>query len=676
MDAKSSTTNSDYDSSSNVGSFAPPSQVGMIVPTVSEEEQQGVRTNGDHLASLPRSVRWRIQLGLLQDPSAEDTVANTIKNGDEKHICNLETVLAYNHDVIFKQAERFKGLVEKYIEETTEVDNEQPSLSPSSSSENNAAQPAESDPSTAAEIDPLTAMVMEKEAQEKRKSELYLKYRKERARRKRGLTTEDRVTENESDEVDRASLIIIEKDLKRLPHPLETKGPIIASSSPPTSTPELEARITSLREILYIYAQEHPAMGYRQGMHEIASYLLYVLELEYQDYPEHPLFNPILPICFVLLERTLEHLKTAYDASGGKSLQQMSIAILGKILQNNPSLYHHLTNNPNIPPPPIYCTRWVRLMFSREVVGYENVFKLWDVLFSYANVMQALEIMSASRILLIGDALLLPENNTLDLLMNVPPLMDISPLTETLEKLMNQRESDNPIQLQSLGSMINPTGSTQKYQQHNVESSGVENPLQNSHHFRQPAQQHQRQYPSSGGESKFSFQNMRQSLGQKSESLRKKIITTTVEWKEAASRRDGSIPFDPLSAVTATTHQNNQMYSSRSSCNEEQKQRLQRLQQQADFQRGYGNFTSLAADLSTSAASPAIPITPRQHQHEMWSNLLQQQIWTVQQFLLDLESKENKGSVPRSVWEALADMDRMQRELLNYSRSSIGGPSY
>jgi hypothetical protein len=48
-------------------------------------------------------------------------------------------------------------------------------------------------------------------------------------------------------------LIIIEKDLKRLPHPSETKGPIIANMSPPTQTPELEARITSLREILYIY---------------------------------------------------------------------------------------------------------------------------------------------------------------------------------------------------------------------------------------------------------------------------------------------------------------------------------------------------------------------------------------------------------------------------------------
>ena len=39
-------------------------------------------------------------------------------------------------------------------------------------------------------MDPLTAMVMEQEAQETRKQELYLKYRKERARRKRGLATE------------------------------------------------------------------------------------------------------------------------------------------------------------------------------------------------------------------------------------------------------------------------------------------------------------------------------------------------------------------------------------------------------------------------------------------------------------------------------------------------------
>jgi hypothetical protein len=354
-------------------------------------------------------------------------------------------------------------------------------------------------------------------------------------------------------------------------------------------------------------------------------------------------------------------LKTAYDASGGKSLQQMSIAILGKILQNNPTLYHHLTTNPNIPPPPIYCTRWVRLMFSREVVGYENVFKLWDVLFSYDNVMQALEITSAGRILLISDALLLPENNTLDLLMNVPPLTDITSLKDTLEKLMKQRESDGPIHVQSIESVVDPKNSTKKHM--HVGHSGIKNPLQSPRPLRQPDQQNQQQSPLTGGESKFSFYNMRHSLGQKGELFRKKIITTTAEWKEAASRLESSTAFDPLLATTATFHQSNHA----------QKQVMQRREQKADSQRGYVDFSVSKAD---KTASPVVPIEPRQHQHEMWSKLLQQKIWTVQQFLLDLESKENTGTVPRNVWEALADMDRMQNELFNYSKSSMGNNPY
>jgi hypothetical protein len=199
MDAKSNSTNSDYDS----GSFGRASQVGMIVPTVSEEEQQGMRTNGNHLQSLPRSVRWRIQLGLLEDPSAETTFATTDKEGNDKLICNLETVTDHNHDIIVKQAERFTGLVEKYVEEKTEVGNERPSASLSSESNGFDSANTNSNP---VEIDPLTAMVIEKEAQETRKAELYLKYRKERARMKRGLTMEARVIESESDEVDRASV--------------------------------------------------------------------------------------------------------------------------------------------------------------------------------------------------------------------------------------------------------------------------------------------------------------------------------------------------------------------------------------------------------------------------------------------------------------------------------------
>ena len=106
MEAKSSVTTSDYDSSSNVDSFGTNSQVGMIVPTISEEEQQGARINGVHLSTLPRSVRWRIQLGLLQDPCEANN-----ENNAKDIICNLETVTDCNHDTIFKQSERFKYLL-------------------------------------------------------------------------------------------------------------------------------------------------------------------------------------------------------------------------------------------------------------------------------------------------------------------------------------------------------------------------------------------------------------------------------------------------------------------------------------------------------------------------------------------------------------------------------------
>ena len=223
MDASSSSiTNSDYTNSSIGGFFGgPQSQVGMIVPTLSEEEQQGVRTNGEHLTSLPRSVRWRIQLGLLQDPTATTTTNTTTNNNngnnDDKISCTLETVTEYNSEIIAKQGERFKELVEKHVEETEGVDatkNEQQqqqqpnnNVSSSSGNNNNNNNNATIDDTAKFAFDPLTAMVMEQEAQETRKAELYLKYRKERARRKRGLTTEARVIESENDEVvDRASV--------------------------------------------------------------------------------------------------------------------------------------------------------------------------------------------------------------------------------------------------------------------------------------------------------------------------------------------------------------------------------------------------------------------------------------------------------------------------------------
>jgi hypothetical protein len=139
---------------------------------------------------LPRSVRWRIQLGLLQEPTTKSSTSH----------CTLDEVTEYNRQVIAQQSEWFKALVEKHLEEEEDDDDKEEEEEHAEEKEESVPQPPSID------VDPLTAMVMEQQAQETRKAELYLKYRKERARMKRGLAVEARVIESENDQVDRASV--------------------------------------------------------------------------------------------------------------------------------------------------------------------------------------------------------------------------------------------------------------------------------------------------------------------------------------------------------------------------------------------------------------------------------------------------------------------------------------
>lgn len=434
-------------------------------------------------------------------------------------------------------------------------------------------------------------------------------------------------------------IIIIEKDLKRLPHPTSNDGAASANLSPAE-----EQRIADLKEVLYIYAQVHPTMGYRQGMHEIASYLMFVLELEKAKFPNNPLFEPILPLCYALLEKTLDRLHLAYDVSGEESLQQLSRAILGKIQQNDVNLYNFLAS-PSIPPPPIYCTRWVRLLFSREVVGYENVFQLWDVFFEhYDNLMRALEVTSAARILLLRNELLNPSNNPLDLLMNVPRLSDTSKLTGLLRQLMTQTETDPPVPLPIPPPMAarEPTNMPQIPLIPNPQSFL---PIQPSTGSESPTKS------ATGGKS-FSFSKMKQSLEKKGESWRKKIIVATNDWKKEGG---GGAPSQDGSGGGGSDFFGSLVDPNRSNVYQ---------------QRTSTGINSLFADPLSAGPSAALPEppSPRKHQHAKWSELLDQRIMIVQQFLMSVEAKEQDG-IPKEVWEAMADMQSMQHELLNYSRT-------
>ena len=393
-------------------------------------------------------------------------------------------------------------------------------------------------------------------------------------------------------------------------------------------------------------------MGYRQGMHEVASYLMFVLELEEPEYADNPLFTPILPFCFALLEMVLGQLQTAYDASGDQSLQNMSHAILSKIHQNDQTLYQHLTTCPNIPPPPIYCTRWVRLLFSREVVGYENVLKLWDVFMEYPQIMRALEVTCASRILLLRDLLLDPQYNPLDLLMNIPALTDIVPLTTTVRRLMAQKDADEPIQLPP--SQLLPTGSPYKPEQ--------EHPL---------AGQQQAQGSSPPKKNVFNFNKLKQTLNERSESLKKKFAHTTNEWKQAQNDwnkqqpNDNYMQRDSTSTVSASSD-------------------MMAVAGQAIRNHPVMGKPTEEVLFADPLLNPQI--MARTQIHSTWAQHMQSNIWTLQEYLMPVEqqgtmtNQEGGGSdnnntspgiqaapVPREVWEALADLDRVQHEIQNYS---------
>lgn len=171
-------------------------------------------------STLPRSVQWRLKLGILSEPpltreGQEDNSSKRGSSSSSNHL-TLEILLKQNQLIVTEINDKFKDLVTKHVEEDEQTQNERNESNHNDAASNggvggnagnnNHDTDTAATASVPAEIDPLTAMVMEEQARETRKAELYLKYRKERARRKRGLTTEARIIESESDEVDRASV--------------------------------------------------------------------------------------------------------------------------------------------------------------------------------------------------------------------------------------------------------------------------------------------------------------------------------------------------------------------------------------------------------------------------------------------------------------------------------------
>ena len=158
----------------------------------------------------------------------------------------------------------------------------------------------------------------------------------------------------------------------------------------------------------------------------------------------------------------------------------------------------------------------------------------------------------------------------------------------------------------------------------------------------------------------FSFSKMKDTLGKKSESIRKKIITATNEWSRENNNNNNSgssqfsIPSDIFAAAGDVLRQGSFVSSGHSDD-----------PVNSDPLRNPGRTNMPMAE----------PPSPRKHQHARWSQGLNERILILQNYLMVIESSSSQTDesggprkVPPEVWEAMADLQRMQQELHNYSK--------
>jgi hypothetical protein len=152
----------------------------------------------------------------------------------------------------------------------------------------------------------------------------------------------------------------------------------------------IEKRNELLTQILHTYGKAHFLPGYQQGMHEICSYLMFVLEMdlfdvetsECTDYEEILSSNHVPHDTFSMTEAILTHMEQAFgvaDEGHAKPVEEMGDSILHKVqyVACDKNLYMHLKSMEWSLG--LYCARWVRLLFAREVAGWRNVLSLWDI---------------------------------------------------------------------------------------------------------------------------------------------------------------------------------------------------------------------------------------------------------------------------------------------------------
>jgi TBC1 domain family protein 5 len=424
----------------------------------------------NNLDNFPRSIRWRILFGLIQNDTSNPS----------------DNLFNRNCELLHKQRQTYDDLVKKYFHSSSALaiigDTEKFPSSPLKKSAQSAA--------TQVKVvcdDPLSLMAKMEETRVKVEKEKDLARKKEQISASRSTIHHPLKHESSSSNIDqsvtavenrwndfytsRETMDIIQKDLDRLPvshhvyfHQIRTGEVLSYSDSDLLCEDGLQSRkirSKALSEILFVYARKN-FMGYRQGMHEVLSFILMAIEqdlISEKNSNQESEYNGLLSDKFKihdsynLFQSIMDNLQKTFESRLER--HGLNIVAIIKEWYGDEELATFIETLDV--PPQVYCSRWTRLMFSREVK--ENlVFQLWDEIFFQSAVdnsdhsfLRVLETASASMIILIQSQLLGENdvNEAMHLLMNYPKMDEVGRLIELMRTLLsNQRSGFKPAKIQ------------------------------------------------------------------------------------------------------------------------------------------------------------------------------------------------------------------------------------
>jgi len=503
--------------------------------------------------NLPRSIRWRLQLGLLQDDPLflQGKESNNSNNELESYLSSLNE---YNRILVNEQRSLFEQLCDKHYRQssalsiindmennynqqqsTVRLPPKKPSQSTSTSGTSTGSKDISKKSLKIVSDDPLSIIATMEEERVKIDKMNIIERKKNMALASRMHKKQQLLQQNSSSELidstdskanvqeclkgsktrwdefysSKEVMDIIKKDLDRLPlnhhhyYHQRKKGISTYSQVEDASlTKSREDRSFLLAKILFVYAREH-SIGYRQGMHEILSFVMMAVEkdlltrdlTERVDKPEmntedeyllndtkiihdtYTIFNTIMASLLLAFghydEKTNDTKAHPTERTGDATVRII------REWQGDDLLADFLMGLDV--PPELYCTRWIRLMFSREVSNLDDAFTLWDTFFHELDngdmtLINILETAAASMIILIRDKLLPLQNQysyhdgygsfnnmlelqkeyeyeqehePMELLMNYPQIKDTSALLQTYSVLiMNQKHGIKPVKIQ------------------------------------------------------------------------------------------------------------------------------------------------------------------------------------------------------------------------------------